>query len=126
MELPALPAQRAPLTARALIGSWRGTTTIYPVSPPATLELRITSAGDSLRGTLRRALRPTAAATEVVPVSIAVADDVVTIIDPKGPNGGTVRYRGVLHDGGLSGVVEFLIPVPNVYGIGHWSLERAP
>lgn len=125
ISLPSLSTRGEPITRSALIGTWRGTTTIYPVSPAAVLELQIESAGDSLHGTLRRALRPTPEATEVVPVSVSLAGDVVTITDPMGPNHGSVRYQGTLRDGTLTGIVEFLIPAPMLNGIGTWRLTRA-
>lgn len=46
-------------------------------------------------------------------------------LDPKGPNGGSVVYKGVMQSGRLAGIVEFVVPVPMMYGIASWTLAKS-
>lgn len=124
IDLPALPSQRRSILQSDLLGLWRGSTSLYPVSRAPILELRVEAQGNSLLGKLHRVLGSAADASKDIEVSIRVENGIVTIIDPKGPNGGTVRYQGVLSGDKLLGIAEFLIPNSRIYGIGRWELSR--
>ncbi len=50
----------------------------------------------------------------------------IRFVDPNGPNGGEVRYRGIWTEEGLSGVAEIIVPGAPIYGIGTWTLKREP
>lgn len=125
IRLPRLPSSTEPVSAVGMAGTWRGSTTIYPVTPAATLELTLQASGDTLTGTLRRTLGPAPDATETGEVVVSIERNVVTIVDPRGPNRGSVVYKGVMQRGRLVGIVEFVVPVPMVYGIGSWTLAKA-
>jgi hypothetical protein len=124
IRLPQLPSSKEPVSAVGLAGTWRGSTTIYPVNPAASLELTLQASGDTLAGILRRTLGPAPDATETVDVVVSIDRNVVTIVDPKGPNGGSVVYKGIMKRGRLVGIVEFVVPVPMLYGIGSWNVTR--
>lgn len=126
IDLPRLPATGDAIALGDLVGTWRGSTTVYPVSPAAALELMLHAENGALRGILVRRLGPSPEATESSEVLVAATGHVLTFTDPKGPNGGTVVYKGVRQGQRLKGVVEFVIPVPMLHGIGRWTLEKTP
>jgi hypothetical protein len=52
-------------------------------------------------------------------VSVAIADGILRLEDPKGPNGTTVRYTAVRKGRELVGIAE-LAGNPQVYAVGSW------
>ena len=123
LALPSLPQRRDPLTAARLAGEWRGFTTLYPGKVPTGLALKIDTLENKLRGTLT--LRPGTADSSSVAAEIVIErDSVIQFVDPKGPNSGTVLYRGVLSRARLEGVAEFRIPDPWLSGAGTWQLTK--
>jgi hypothetical protein len=121
IEPPTLPPGNASLTAAGLVGTWTGTTDLYPTPSPVQLTLRVELQGDSLTGTVRSVVLDR---TREGPVSVSVHKNVLTLVG-AGPNHGSVQYRGVLRDGALVGIDEFSVPDSSMRGIGTWRLTRA-
>jgi len=56
---------------------------------------------------------------------VTVTDKVVSFVDPKGPNGGIVKYQAVLNGDAMTGIAEFLVKDQSIYGIGRWESPQA-
>lgn len=124
IELPQLPAGR-PFDDADVVGSWEGEARHYPdfVTWPATMRLEVELRGDGLRArfTLSFGGRP----DDIVrTVDLRRDGNVFEFVDPDGPNGGVVRYRGVYTGDALLGIGEILVEDAPIYAIGGWRLTR--
>lgn len=124
IAVPTLPSGGVHPTPTQLAGIWRGVSTLYPSPGPAPTELWVGVKGDSLWGRIRVVLGPRPAQVHEGPVSVTITDHGVELTDPEGPNGGTVRYRGLVRGGLVQGVADFIVPDPMVHGIGTWTLHH--
>lgn len=122
LALPSLPSTREPLSPQRLAGSWNGTTALYPGTEPTPFTLTIDVQGAKVSGVLK--VRPRTTQESQSSVEILVAGDSLRFVDPNGPNGGKVAFRGILSNGQLRGVAEFVIPQPWLAGIGSWQARR--
>jgi len=126
IRLPRAPAGRSFVPAD-IVGAWAGEARHYPdfVTWPATMRLQVESDGDGLRGqfTLGFGGQP----EDIVrSVEIVRTEGGFEFVDPEGPNGGIVRYRGVFTGEALSGIGEILVEGAPLYAIGSWRLVRVP
>jgi len=95
---------------------------VYPY--PGTLTLTVARDGQewSLEAEVGFGGQPDDIIVDVADLS--VTSEGIRFVDPDGPNGGEVRYRGVWTREGLSGIAEIIVPGAPVYGIGTWTLKR--
>lgn len=122
-EVPRLPGGRS-VDPREITGRWSGPLTVYPY--PGTLVLTISGEGEdrALRAKVTFGGQPDDIVIDAENASVTIRG--VRFVDPDGPNGGEVRYRGAWTDRGIAGIAEIVVPGAPIYAIGSWSLTREP
>ncbi len=119
---PALPRPGGPVTASALVGRWSGPLKLYPV--PATLTVTFHAAAGGLAADVR-VQGDGGEARGVMDAPVTVSPRSLAFAFPKGPNGTTVQFRGVLTGrAGLAGVAGFESPAHDLGGVGTWRAAR--
>jgi hypothetical protein len=122
-EEPTVPAG-APLSDPGVLeGRWAGPLTVYPYPGTLILDLSRTGGSWSANATITFGGRPDDIRVAVHDLSVRRGE--IRFLDPYGPNGGQVRYRGVWTGRGLDGIAEIVVPGTDIHGIGRWSLRRA-
>lgn len=122
-EEPTVPAGAALTDPDALEGRWAGPLTVYPYPATLVLELSRTGRSWSAEATVTFGGRPDDIHVAVGGLSVRGGE--IRFVDPDGPNGGRVEYRGVWTGTTLDGIAEFVVPGAEIHGIGRWSLMRS-
>lgn len=124
LALPHMPVGGQRPTPAELAGTWRGESTLYPTGGAAPTQIWIGAKGDHVWGRIRVVLGPRPDQVHEGPLAVTITAHGVVLSDPDGPHRGTVRYRGIVEDGVLHGVADFVVPDPMVHGIGTWAVRK--
>lgn len=122
--LPAVPAGR-PAATGELVGSWQGPLDVYPYAAMLRMSVDSTDSGWELDVTVDFGGRPDALRPDLTEVRRTPTG--LSFVDPDGPDGGIVRYRGAFTGEAIEGIAEIVVPGGDVYAVGEWKVEtRSP
>jgi hypothetical protein len=133
LRVAAPPAEKRvdlPVGRRAspseLAGKWNGETRLYPRGPnwPAKLELTLRIDGESCSGDLRIEFPESKERINSSITGCKITDDGIAFVDPKGPEGGVVDYKGNFTGNELIGDARMTAKDGSLLGIGRWNLKR--
>jgi len=126
IKAPSLPAHFSRLEEKNILGEWNGIIKLYPryLKWPAELSVNFTRK-DSLLVDIKVKFGNGKPGITIENCRVAIKNNKLYFESNKGPNKSTLRFTGVIKEGQLKGIAEFVKKDDKYfYGIGGWNAVK--